>query len=130
MPKTARLFVTGASTLALVAAAAVVNTPAAHAGTDERITVKGGTVTFTHEGDYIDAYDLEKDGYCLTAELKVSDFLPISSTTACGYNTYTYKSLSNINENVPVWLRACYTHKKSGGGYTRVKCSSWQGAHT
>lgn len=115
--------------LAVSATLSLAAATAAHAGTDERIDVAGGEVTFTHAGDYIDAYDLRADGYCMTAELKISDWHKFS-TTACGYNEYRYKSLKRINEGTPVYLRACYTKKKSNGGYTRIKCSGWQGAHT
>ncbi|MFD7284172.1 hypothetical protein ACFV80_46210 [Streptomyces sp. NPDC059862] len=121
----ARMGVVAALTATLPLAAAT----AAYAGTDERITVEGGTVTFTHEGDYIDAYDLKADGYCMTAELYINDFHQ-HSVTACGYNTYKYKSLSTLNEGTPVYLRACYTNMNSDGSYTRAQCSGWQGAHS
>ncbi|KOG64608.1 hypothetical protein ADK76_08670 [Streptomyces griseoflavus] len=115
--------------IALTATLSLTAATAAYAGTDQRITVAGGQVSFTHQGDYIDAYDLKKDGYCLTAELKVNKFHHWS-TTACGYNTYKYKSLKRINEGTKVYLRACYTKKHSNGSYTRVKCSGWQSART
>ncbi|MFW5416008.1 hypothetical protein J0910_05230 [Nocardiopsis sp. CNT-189] len=114
--------------VALTATLTIAPATAAYAGTDERITVAGGEVSFTHQGDYIDSYDLEKDGYCLTAELKVNEFHQWS-TTSCGYNTRTHKSLKRINEGTPVYLRACYTNMRSDGSYTRAKCSGWQGAH-
>lgn len=116
----------GVVALAATATTTLAGATAAYAGTDERITVAGGTVTFTHQGDYIDAYDLKKDGYCLTAELMITNQDHSWKVTACGYNTYKYRSLSFINEGAPVYLRACYT---KNGGATTVKCSGWQGAH-
>ncbi|MGR3938773.1 hypothetical protein [Streptomyces sp. BRA346] len=127
MPDTKRL----AARMGIVALSATVSlatATAAYAGTNERIDVAGGEVTFTHQGDYLDTRDLRKDGYCLTAELKVNRWHHWSITT-CGYNTYKYRSLKRINEGTKVYLRACYTKKRSGG-YTRVRCTGWQAAHT
>ncbi|MEU8706867.1 hypothetical protein [Streptomyces sp. NPDC048565] len=124
-----RKFATGAGVVALAATMTLVGATAAYAGTDERIDVAGGEVTFTADGDYIDAYDLRKDGYCMTAELMITNQPDYWTVSSCGYNTYHYRSLSFINEGAPVYIRACYTKKHSGGSYTRVKCSGWQGAH-
>lgn len=124
-----RRLVARMSVIALTVTMSLAVATAAYAGTDERIKVAGGEVHFTHHGDYIDSYDLKNDGYCLTAELKINKFHQFS-TTSCGSNQRTHKSLKQINEGTPVYLRACYTKKGSGGSYTRVKCTGWQGAHT
>ncbi|WP_106586038.1 hypothetical protein [Murinocardiopsis flavida] len=111
--------------VALTATMSLAVAATAYAGTDERIDVAGGEVSFTHQGDYINSYDLKADGYCLMAELKIINQDHSWTTTSCGYNQRTHKSLKRINEGAPVYLRACYT-KKSGN---RVKCTGWQGAH-
>ncbi|MDI3403423.1 hypothetical protein [Streptomyces cavernicola] len=101
---------------------------AAYAGTDERIDVAGGEVTFAHQGDFLDSYDLKADGYCLTGDLKINAWHEWS-ITSCGYNTYKYRSLKQINEGAPLYIRACYSKKRSDGSIDRVKCTGWQGAH-
>ena len=111
----------------LATAAVVAPVSAAHAGSDESITVAGGQATFQAYGEILTATDTRVDGRCVTAYLKyvgASHNSPVvyEHTTACGYGAVSRKNLS-LAEGTPVSLQVCYT----GGGQDN-QCSHWQEA--
>jgi hypothetical protein len=113
-----RRILTGLAVLGAVGLTA----PAAFAGTDQQITGTHGIVAFKHEGERIDAYDTEGEGWSVKAELRWGvngkayawDF---------GFDDDPDRQPVSIAEGVPVELRMCYFDN----GY-RINCSQWQKA--
>ncbi len=111
----------------LVAAAATGGATTAYAGSNESVTVQGGTARFRHHGEILTAIDSLKDGRCVTGQARYIGAGPnapviTKSAEACGAGKITSRNLS-IGEGDFVLLRVCYT-----GGGTAAKCSDWQEA--
>ncbi|WUI02403.1 hypothetical protein OHR68_11560 [Spirillospora sp. NBC_00431] len=118
MKNSVRAAVVSIAMVALVAGA----TLPAHAGDNQHISLTGGGVHFTAYGEILHATDSRKDGYCISAELKVGELT--YGAHACGDGKVGYHDL-DISEGKKVWLRGCYSTQRG----TRLHwCSEWQGA--
>ncbi|WUH97701.1 hypothetical protein OHR68_29855 [Spirillospora sp. NBC_00431] len=119
MKSGARVAVVGIATAALIAGVTV----PANAGDNQHISLTGGGVHFTAYGEILHATDSRKDGYCITAELKLGG-VTIGRVSACGDGKVVDDDL-DIAEGKKVWLRGCYS---TVGGSRNHWCSEWQGA--
>jgi len=97
-----RIALTGALALTLFA----VSVPAASAGENEEIAVKGGWVAFKHKDDLLLAHDGKSDNLGVRAHLvwgehhaQVTD---VAGGPSAGQNL-------SIPEGTTVWLIVCYT---------------------
>jgi hypothetical protein len=111
-----RTALTGALALTLFA----LSVPAAFAGENEKIKVKGGSVFFFHEGDLLVAYDRVPDNLGVRAYLLYAN-RGVQVTDVAGGPPVSDQL--SIREGTTVYLVVCYTRQGKD-----VQCSGAQTA--
>ena len=75
-------------------------------GQDERISTKRGTVTFTHHGEIVKAFDKRRDGHGVRAIIVEHGSFEVTDYVADDHAVSMNRS---IREGSKVQLRLCYT---------------------
>jgi hypothetical protein len=113
---------------AVAAALALLTPSAAFAGTDQKITVKGGQVGFDHSGDYLWASDTNPSHrYHVRAYLRWTNargHTVFAHVTSAATDDEVAQTRLPLKEGTAVSLKACYVN--FDGAVTR--CSRFQPA--